>query len=78
MLYVLHQANTFIDKRFGEYDETLSLEEKMLKRFASEKQVLIIDHNTISINCVMENYVCLYLNRDTMKKLAFSILKMKN
>ncbi|XP_028391277.1 nucleolar protein 14-like [Dendronephthya gigantea] len=33
-----HKANTFIDKRFGEYDEQLSLEEKMLKRFATEKQ----------------------------------------
>lgn len=33
-----NKANTFIDKRFGEYDENLSLEEKMLKRFATEKQ----------------------------------------
>ena len=29
----------FIDRRFGEYDEKLSLEEKMMKRFTMEKKV---------------------------------------
>ena len=33
------QANLFIDRRFGEYDENLSLEEKMMKRFTLEKKV---------------------------------------
>lgn len=29
----------FVDKRFGEYNSNVSLEEKMLKRFALEQQV---------------------------------------
>ena len=33
--------NAIIDKRFGEFDESLSIEDKMLKRYAMEKQVLI-------------------------------------
>ena len=45
----LFQANIFIDKRFGEYDENISLEEKMLKRFATEKQVWSCMHNVIQI-----------------------------
>ena len=32
----------FIDRRFGEYDEKMSLEEKMLKRFTMEKKVWLI------------------------------------
>lgn len=32
------KSNTIIDRRFGEFDENLSIEEKMLKRFAMEKQ----------------------------------------
>ena len=31
--------NNFVDKRFGEYDNDMSLEERMLKRFTLEKQV---------------------------------------
>ena len=31
----------FIDRRFGEYDEKMSLEEKMMKRFTMEKKVSI-------------------------------------
>ncbi len=33
------KANAFIDKRFGEDDKNLSLEDKMLLRFKKEKQV---------------------------------------
>ncbi|XP_022106736.1 nucleolar protein 14-like [Acanthaster planci] len=33
-----HKANKFIDKRFGENDPTLSVEEKMMQRFAFERQ----------------------------------------
>ncbi|XP_068709528.1 nucleolar protein 14-like isoform X2 [Montipora foliosa] len=33
-----NKANLFIDRRFGEYDENLSLEEKMMKRFTLEKK----------------------------------------
>lgn len=33
-----NKSNVMIDKRFGEFDETVSVEEKMLKRFALEKQ----------------------------------------
>lgn len=33
-----NKANMFIDRRFGEYDEKMSLEEKMLKRFTMEKK----------------------------------------
>ena len=33
-----NKSNVMIDKRFGEFDETVSAEEKMLKRFTLEKQ----------------------------------------
>lgn len=33
------KSNVFVDKRFGEYNSNISLEEKMLKRFALEQQV---------------------------------------
>ncbi|KAJ7333629.1 nucleolar complex protein 14 [Desmophyllum pertusum] len=33
-----NKANMFIDRRFGEYDEKMSLEEKMMKRFTMEKK----------------------------------------
>lgn len=33
-----NKSNMLLDKRFGEFDETMSMEEKMLKRFALEKQ----------------------------------------
>ena len=33
------KANAFIDRRFGEDDKNLSLEDKMLLRFKKEKQV---------------------------------------
>ncbi|XP_016014730.2 nucleolar protein 14 [Rousettus aegyptiacus] len=32
------KSNVFVDKRFGEYNSNISLEEKMLKRFALEQQ----------------------------------------
>ncbi|CAK6433343.1 unnamed protein product [Pipistrellus nathusii] len=32
------KANVFVDKRFGEYDSSLSAEEKMMRRFALEQQ----------------------------------------
>lgn len=31
--------NTFIDRRFGEYDSKLTPEEKILQRFTLERQV---------------------------------------
>ena len=34
-----HKTNQLMDKRFGEYDQTLTAEEKMMKRFMMEKQV---------------------------------------
>ncbi|XP_029197418.2 nucleolar protein 14-like [Acropora millepora] len=33
-----NKANLFIDRRFGEYDETMSLEEKMMRRFTMERK----------------------------------------
>jgi len=33
-----NKANLLIDRRFGEYDEKMSLEEKMMKRFTIEKK----------------------------------------
>lgn len=32
------QTSHFIDKRLGEYDKTMSVEEKMLQRFTVERQ----------------------------------------
>lgn len=32
------KSNVFVDKRFGEYNSNISLEEKMLKRFTLEQQ----------------------------------------
>ena len=34
-----NKSNLFIDRRFGEYDEGLSPEERMMRRFVLEKQV---------------------------------------
>lgn len=34
-----NKSNQFIDRRFGEYDEELAPEEKMMQRFVLEKQV---------------------------------------
>ena len=31
----------FIDRRFGEYDEKMTLEDKMMKRFTMEKKVIL-------------------------------------
>ncbi|KAK3523959.1 hypothetical protein QTP70_016768 [Hemibagrus guttatus] len=33
-----HKANSFIDRRFGEYDNKMAPEDKILKRFAMERQ----------------------------------------
>ena len=38
---ISNQANMFIDRRFGEYDEKMTLEDKMMKRFTMEKKVMI-------------------------------------
>eukprot|EP00033_Pygsuia_biforma_P002429 GCRY01002693.1.p2 GENE.GCRY01002693.1~~GCRY01002693.1.p2 ORF type:complete len:255 (-),score=57.03 GCRY01002693.1:217-981(-) len=35
------KANTFVDRRFGEGDQSLSLEDKMLMRFQKERQKVI-------------------------------------
>ena len=37
-----HKTNQLVDKRFGEYDENLTAEEKMMKRFMMEKQVCVL------------------------------------
>lgn len=34
------KSNVFKDKRFGEYDTKINPEEKMMKRFALEQQVM--------------------------------------
>jgi len=33
----------FIDRRFGEYDEKMTLEDKMMKRFTMEKKVWLME-----------------------------------
>ncbi|WFD23194.1 nucleolar complex protein 14 [Malassezia equina] len=32
-----HRSSTFVDRRFGEYNPTMSMEDKMLKRFTQER-----------------------------------------
>lgn len=32
-----HRSSTFVDRRFGEYNPTMSVEDKMLKRFTQER-----------------------------------------
>lgn len=32
-----HHSSSFVDRRFGEYDPSMSLEDKMLKRFTQER-----------------------------------------
>lgn len=51
----------FIDCRFGEYDEKMTLEDKMMKRFTMEKKVKIyrniwLDHlpGTSNLHTVLE------------------------
>uniref|UniRef100_A0A4W3JIF3 NOP14 nucleolar protein n=1 Tax=Callorhinchus milii TaxID=7868 RepID=A0A4W3JIF3_CALMI len=44
------KANTFIDKRFGEYDTKLTPEEKMMKRFSLERQRLHTKKNVYNLN----------------------------
>ena len=34
-----NRSNQFLDRRFGEYDESLTAEEKMMKRFVLERKV---------------------------------------
>lgn len=34
-----NKVGGIVDRRFGEYDNTMSLEEKMLERFTKERQV---------------------------------------
>lgn len=36
-----HKSNQLVDRRFGEYDEKLTAEEKMMKRFMMERQVCV-------------------------------------
>ena len=33
------KSNQFVDRRFGEYDEELTVEEKMMRRFSMERKV---------------------------------------
>ena len=40
-IFSFFQSNSIIDRRFGEFDQSLSIEDKMLKRFAMEKQVFL-------------------------------------
>lgn len=40
-LLIFNQVNMFIDRRFGEYDEKMIFEDKMMKRFIMEKKVKI-------------------------------------
>jgi len=42
----------FIDRRFGEYDEKMTLEEKMMKRFTMEKKV----NNGLQIDIFWSEY----------------------
>ena len=39
IISIAFKANIFIDRRFGEHDERMSLEDKMMKRFTMEKKV---------------------------------------
>jgi hypothetical protein len=38
------KANKFNDKRIGENDQNLSLEDKMFKRFVVERQVILLKY----------------------------------
>uniref|UniRef100_UPI00398F5AC9 nucleolar protein 14 n=1 Tax=Pristiophorus japonicus TaxID=55135 RepID=UPI00398F5AC9 len=44
------KANTFVDKRFGEYDTGLTPDEKMAKRFSLERQRLHTKKNVYNLN----------------------------
>ena len=35
------KSNSFVDKRIGENDQNLTLEDKMFKRFVAERKVMI-------------------------------------
>jgi len=37
--FFFFQANVFVDRRFGDNNSEMTLEDKLLKRFAIEKQV---------------------------------------
>ena len=41
IFFCFSKAGTFVDRRFGEFDSEMSLEERMLKRFTLEKQVCL-------------------------------------
>ena len=48
----------FIDRRFGEYDEKMTLEDKMMKRFTMEKKVWLIETfawNTLNLHTMFDN-----------------------
>lgn len=48
----------FIDRRFGEYDEKMTLEDKMMKRFTMEKKVWLIETfawNTLNVHTMFDN-----------------------
>lgn len=36
-----NKVNSFVDRRFGEYDNKMAPEDKILKRFAMERQVTV-------------------------------------
>ena len=45
-----HKTGKFVDRRFGEYDKDLSLEEKAMQRFLLEKQVLFLSSLSLSLS----------------------------
>lgn len=44
------KSNKFVDKRFGEHDATLSVEDKMMRRFALERAVRLTIHKVLCNN----------------------------
>ena len=53
----------FIDRRFGEYDEKMTLEDKMMKRFTMEKKVCLIETvgwNTLNLHNVLNKILILH------------------
>ncbi|TSL04222.1 Nucleolar protein 14 [Bagarius yarrelli] len=45
-----HKVNTFIDRRFGEYDAKMAPEDKILKRFAMERQRTQLKKDMFNLN----------------------------
>ncbi|XP_060792007.1 nucleolar protein 14 [Neoarius graeffei] len=45
-----HKANSFIDRRFGEYDTKMAPEDKILQRFAMERQRAQVKKDVFNLN----------------------------